>query len=87
MIDLSCIGFCGVNCAACPDSVSKKCPGCRQTEWGDDPCMPVRCCAERNILHCGECEAFPCPDMKAFFEESDGHREAFERLCALRADG
>ena len=78
------IACCGVNCAACADFLNKTCPGCRQTEWGEDPCMPVKCCREQGIEHCGACPTFLCADMKAFFGESDGHREAYARLCALR---
>ena len=86
MSNLSCIAYCGVNCAACPDFTAGKCPGCRQTVWGDDPCMPVRCCGEKGILHCGDCPTFPCEDMRAFFEESEGHKEAYARLLKLREE-
>lgn len=85
MQDLTLIGFCGVDCAVCPDYKNAVCPGCRRSEWPDgDPCPPVRCCTEKGILHCGGCPTFPCPDMQAFFEESESHREAFLRLSALR---
>ena len=78
------IAFCGVDCAACPDLAQKKCPGCRQTAWGDDPCPPVKCCTEKKIPFCGACDTFPCDMMKEFYEESEGHKEAFLRMCAFR---
>lgn len=78
------IAYCGVNCAPCPDHTSGKCPSCRATVWGDDPCLPVGCCRERGISVCGQCEAFPCRDMAAFYEESEGHKEAYRRMLAVR---
>ena len=84
-MDITHIAFCGVDCAACPDLKSGKCPGCRQTEWEPgDECMPVRCCGEKHIPFCGKCPDFPCADMREFYEESDGHREAYDRMLRLR---
>lgn len=77
------IAYCGVNCAVCPDFTQGKCSGCRDTAWGDDPCMPVRCCNGKGIDACGACDAFPCADMAAFYRESEGHREAYRRMRAV----
>ena len=75
------LGYCGVDCAACPDLLEKKCPGCRQSLWPEgDPCPPVACCREKSIACCGECESFPCGMMAEFYEESEGHRLALERM-------
>ena len=78
------IAYCGVNCAPCPDFTGGKCPGCRKTAWGDDPCPPVACCREKGIDVCGQCERFPCEMMIGFYEESEGHKEAYERMRAVR---
>ncbi len=87
-MDLDSIGFCGVDCAACPDLLRKKCPGCRQSRWPDgDPCMPVACCARRQIACCGQCAVFPCPEMRAFYGESEGHALALRRMEAVAALG
>ena len=86
MADDPLIAYCGVTCAACPDYAGGKCPGCRETVWGDDPCMPVRCCKEKGIDVCGQCGAFPCADMAAFYKESEGHKEAYRRMCAMRIE-
>lgn len=84
MINDELIAYCGVDCSACPDLASGKCPSCRKTVWKEgDECLPVACCKKRNISFCGECSEFPCKDMKEFYEESDGHREAFRRMCSL----
>ena len=43
-MELEQIGFCGVDCAACPDFLSEKCPGCREIVWPEgDSCPPVAC--------------------------------------------
>ena len=82
------IGSCGVDCSVCPDLRSEKCPGCRQTVWTeDDVCPPVACCAQRGIPFCGACTEFPCGSMAGFYEESDGHREAYRRMQAFREAG
>ena len=84
-MDMTFIAYCGVDCAACPDLGSGKCPGCRQTVWPeDDPCPPVACCRRKNISCCGECADFPCPMMAEFYDESDSHRAAQARMESLR---
>ena len=80
------IAYCGVDCAACADYKTGVCPSCRQTDWGDDPCMPVACCRKKGIDCCALCSGFPCADMAEFYEESDSHREAYRRMLAIRAE-
>ena len=78
------IAFCGADCAVCPDYLAGKCPNCRKSIWPDgDPCPPIACCGARKIACCGECADFPCADMAAFYEESEGHRAAGARMRAL----
>ena len=81
------IAYCGVDCSACPDYLNKTCPSCRLTEWKDDICPPVNCCREKNIDDCGQCDVFPCEMMKGFFEESQSHQEAYQRLRKRRESG
>ena len=79
------IAFCGVDCSACSDLTSGKCPGCRKTEWPEgDACMPVECCGKRGISCCGECAGFPCPDMAEFYKESESHERAFELMRSIK---
>ena len=80
------IAYCGVTCAPCPDYTQGKCPGCRETEWGDDPCMPVRGCSEKGIGICDACDAFPCADMAEYYQESEGHKEVYQRMLAMRKE-
>ena len=84
--DLAQLGFCGVDCGACPDFSSGKCPGCRKSQWPpEDPCPPVGCCREKNISCCGDCRDFPCRMMADFYAESDSHRAALARMKDLAA--
>ena len=79
------IAYCGVDCAACVDFLESKCPGCRRTEWKeDDICLPVECCRRQGITFCGKCPTFPCDDMKAFYEESESHKKAFELIKKMK---
>lgn len=79
------IAYCGVDCSACADYLGGVCPSCRRTEWtADDICLPVKCCREKGIDACGYCAGFPCGDMKEFYEESDSHRLACQRMCSLK---
>ena len=85
MRDIEYIAYCGVDCSVCPDLASGKCPGCRQTEWTEgDECAPVACCRGKDIPFCGKCPEFPCQMMSEFYEESDGHRDAYRLMCELR---
>ena len=82
-MDKELIAYCGVDCSVCPDYTEEKCPGCRRTEWkAGDECLPVACCREKGLDFCGQCSGFPCPDMAGFYEESESHRQAYERMRA-----
>ena len=82
------IGYCGVDCSACPDYAGGKCPGCRKSTWeSGDECRPIICCKERGIEYCGACTEFPCEMMREFYEESEGHRRAYELMKSVRKTG
>ena len=79
--ELKLIGFCGVDCSVCSDYTNNVCTGCRASaHTGTEVCMAVACCEDKNIDFCSGCKQFPCDSMKAFFDESDSHREAYVRL-------
>ena len=66
------IGYCGLSCAVCAHARSA-CPGCREG-GGDAACVQRRCCRERGLEGCWECERFPCD--KGYFAD-----EAWRGLC------
>ena len=81
MIQINNLGYCGVDCAVCADFTQGQCPSCRITRWTeDDLCHPVRCCREKGIEICGQCDGFPCGLMAEFYEESHSHRQAGNRM-------
>ena len=79
------LGYCGVDCFACPDYVNKKCPSCRKSDWKDESCMPAACCRVKAIALCAFCNGFPCQSMAEFYEESDAHRAAYMNMQSIRS--
>src|SRR5659263_20367 len=63
------IAYCGLICKLC--HFSSTCDGCKSDfgceEWED--CVHRKCCIEKNINGCWECEEAPC-DKKMF---ANGH--------------
>ncbi len=81
------IGYCGVDCAPCPDYRTGTCPGCRQSSWPEgDACPPVSCCRERRIDCCGACRDFPCEMMRDFYGESESHERAYLLMTSLQQE-
>ena len=67
MKEIKKLGFCGVDCSACPDYLDGKCPDCRRTIWEEGcACTPVECCKKKKIDCCGQCVVFPCEMMLSF---------------------
>lgn len=53
---------CGVCCNSCERKELVNCRGCLNMEkpfWGGE-CKVKRCCEDKKLNHCGECEIFPC---------------------------
>jgi hypothetical protein len=64
--------YCGLVCAVCAHARAG-CRGCREG-GGDEVCHQRRCCVERGLAGCWECEDFPCD--KGYFAD-----EAWSGLC------
>jgi hypothetical protein len=56
------ISVCGIDCDDCKCREEKGCGGCRSHEgnpfWGS--CGIYACAAQKQLLHCGFCDDFPC---------------------------
>lgn len=60
--------YCGIYCGACPSFLKKTCFGCRSedksqkrtSKWS---CRYRKCCQEKNIKYCIDCEEYPCKDL------------------------
>ena len=81
------IAYCGVDCSACADYLNGFCPSCRKSRWeGNDICMPVKCCLEKKIQFCAFCNQFPCDNMKQFYEETENHKKAYQRMLGMKIE-
>lgn len=60
-----------------------RCEGCRggrERHWSPD-CWILRCCVDRRGLDsCGECEDFPCRELRDWAAKSRRYTEALQRL-------
>ena len=68
-------------CRGCRSDTLYIHPGCAQ-------CKLRACADERGVLHCGDCDEFPCERLEAF--RDDGrvhHRDVIANLEDLRARG
>ena len=58
-----------------------KCPGCRQ--GGGPPWCEVRkCCSEKGLHICFECEEFPCPKFEEYADPDT--RDRYNRFKEMR---
>ncbi len=93
--DPSLIAACGLYCGACRRQRSGKCPGCRdnvKASW----CGVRKCCLEKGIPTCAQCQAHPdpssCPTFNNFMGKVFGllfnsNRQAcIQRLRELGPD-
>jgi len=59
---------CGLLCSECEFREQMNCSGCVQIHkpfWGE-ACPVKSCCEAKEHEHCGQCEAFPCEQLKQF---------------------
>ena len=55
------------------------CLGCNTENW----CRYriVKCCGERNIKNCAECEEYPCEKLKECFEVTKSFEPTCRKVC------
>lgn len=61
-----------------PDEIS--CEGCKVTNW----CRynVIKCVTERNIKNCGQCDEYPCANIKECFEVTMSFAPACKATCS-----
>jgi hypothetical protein len=66
------LSYCGIDCGKCKNFMQNaNCAGCRnETELVSD-CPNRTCAIERDLLHCGECESYPCDMLVEFYEGTE----------------
>ncbi len=59
---------CGLRCTGCAWKASHGCGGCIETMGNPfhGACPIARCCQERGLVHCGECDIIPCGALYAY---------------------
>lgn len=75
---------CGLKCDACDWRERTGCRGCTNVKelfWG--ACPVKNCCEGRGHAHCGQCDAFPCEQLKAFAWDKE-HGDEGRRIETCR---
>ena len=73
------LSVCGIDCDACGYKKDNECAGCRivapkgRCIWGGH-CELYDCATEKNLLHCGLCEDFPCEKLKEWATSENPER-------------
>jgi len=62
-----------INCAGCR-SDGEKSPYCQRI------CKVRKCAMKKNVVHCGQCEKYPCPKLKKTFSFAPEAKETLDRL-------
>lgn len=64
------VAYCGLVCGVCKNATPEKgrCVGCRHG-GGDADCHQRKCCTERGLDGCWQCEEFPCGE--GFFADDE----------------
>ena len=82
-------GYCGMPCALCTryrTDGKSKCPGCSHDGYYTYPCKVHHCCRERQLEHCGGCDAFPCERLGKMGDFSDlNTNNVKQRTCVVVA--
>ena len=66
---------CGLCCDTCEYRESHGCEGCIASGgkpfWGE--CDVAKCCANKGLMHCGQCSELPCDDLRNMSCGEDEH--------------
>jgi hypothetical protein len=83
------LAYCGLFCGGCKNYKSNlDCAGCRYEESLVADCPTRACAEERGLLHCGDCDQFPCDDLKGFYEDGIRHHAmALKNIERIREIG
>jgi hypothetical protein len=83
------LAYCGLYCGGCKNYKEKmNCMGCRFEKSLVDDCPTRACAVKRGLLYCGDCEEFPCPSLKGFYEDGMRHHAmAFQNVLRIKEIG
>ncbi|MDP8219868.1 MAG: DUF3795 domain-containing protein [Candidatus Stygibacter frigidus] len=89
MTHLEKLSYCGIYCGGCLNfKKNYNCQGCRYEENMLSDC-PLRACAiAKELIHCGECEEFPCKELIEFYEDGVPlHDLAYKNILRIKEIG
>ena len=70
---------CGLLCKWCEYKEPFGCGGCLamngKAPWGHGDCDVAMCCQTKGYTHCGECDVFPCEDLRNMSYGDDEHND------------
>ena len=85
------IPACGVFCGGCPTYTRNKkpCPGAEINFKRCEKCKTFHlCCKEREIIHCYQCDDFPCKKFKDFSKRWEKYGQSFlDNQAFIRKNG
>lgn len=78
---------CGIECSKvdCKKEFGFDCKGCvniPDAPWGH--CPVKECCEKKGLLHCGQCESFPCELLNSFAYDKENGEGDGSRLEVCR---
>ncbi|UCH36990.1 MAG: DUF3795 domain-containing protein [Candidatus Bathyarchaeota archaeon] len=87
-MDENLLGPCGASCLQCHflnNEQKPSCSGCGAQNgslfWGE--CKIFKCSGEREVIHCGVCDDFPCLVFVKQFDPEHGQKSVFTRAGLL----
>lgn len=83
------LSFCGIYCGGCRNyKENMNCMGCRYEEELVNDCPTRTCCKDKGLLHCGECELFPCNEINQFYYDGKpSHELAYQNMLVIKEIG
>ena len=83
------LSYCGIYCGGCRNyKENMKCMGCRYEKELVNDCPTRTCSISKGLLHCGECEGFPCGVLEGFHSDGVPHHEiAYQNMIGIKERG
>ena len=83
------LSYCGIYCGKCKNyKKNMNCCGCRNELSLVNDCPTRACAIRRKLLHCGECDEFPCEMLNDFYHSGNPlHLSAFHNMQEIIKNG
>lgn len=83
------LSLCGLYCGGCKNYKENfNCMGCRNEKELVNDCPTRLCCINKGLLHCGECNDFPCKVLNDFYNDGLRHHElAYKNMLKIKEIG